>query len=88
MFKTYFRSVVPDLFMAMLLIDISNSLIPASTVISNSYISKILQQFTWRKFKWSLTWFLNMSQQNITMPHRWSMRPALGIIALDILYQL
>ena len=48
-------------------------------VIINSYIFKILLQFIWRKLKRPLIWSQNKPHQNITMPHRWGMRPTLRI---------
>ena len=68
----YHKPVIPKWFGAMF--HFGNSKILMLPVISNSYIFKILLQFTWRR---PLTWSLDK-------PHRWGMWPTLGTTAKNL----
>ena len=62
--KTLSKAVVPYQLRAMPHFDIFKILMPL--VVFNSYIFKILLQFTWRNLKRPLIWSLNKPHQNIT----------------------
>ena len=79
---SHYRAVVPNQFWVMLHFGISK--IMMAPLIFNSYIFKILLQFTWKKLRRPLTWSWNKPYQNIAIPHQnVTMHLTLRITELD-----